>query len=168
MQAFLNTLDLARETDELESPRALSEWLASRGLLAAGTELDGADLERAIRLRETLRALFSTRAAAPPKIREELEQAAAPALLQARFPPAGGIRLEPVASGLDETIARWLAILIAAQGAGRWPLLRICANDACRAAFYDYSTNHSGRWCRQRCGNRFSARAARRRMRRRG
>ncbi len=60
-------------------------------------------------------------------------------------------------------LERLLAIVAEEQAAGRWPRLKLCADAACGAPFYDFSTNRSARWCSARCGNRLSARRSRKR-----
>ena len=165
VQAFVNTIDHERGHDELESAQALAEWLASRRLIATGTQLDDADLERAVAVRSGLRAIVAS--TAPREVREALEQAVAPALLRARFPSTGGLRFEPVASALDGAIGRLLVIIGSAQGAGHWPRIKRCAEEGCRAVFYDRSANRHGLWCSARCGNRVHALNFRRRERRR-
>ncbi|HKC76276.1 MAG TPA: CGNR zinc finger domain-containing protein [Chloroflexota bacterium] len=44
--------------------------------------------------------------------------------------------------------------------------LKICRNETCRWAFYDYSKNRSGAWCTMAvCGSRSKARTYRQRRR---
>ena len=165
VQAFVNTIDHEQGRDELESPQALADWLASRRLLPPGTQLDDADLERAVTVRSGLRSVLTTKASR--EVREALERAVAPALLRATFPAAGGLRFEPATTSLDGAIGRLLIIASNAQRDGRWPRVKRCAEDGCRAVFYDRSANRGGLWCTLRCGNRVHALNFRRRERRR-
>ncbi len=168
VQAFVNTADLETGTDLLAGPQALADWLAAQGLAAAGTPFGPADVARAARMRDGLRTLIAGGAAPGSKAAAGLEEAMAGALLQPRFGPGRELLLVPAADGLDGAIARMMAIVAAAQLDGTWRLLKACASPTCRAAFYDYSTNHSGRWCRARCGGRLATAAHRARRRRAG
>jgi predicted RNA-binding Zn ribbon-like protein len=77
VQRFVNTLDIERSTDELDSAAALTAWLERHGLLAglgrsaspgpaaeqapggaADVAVTAADLRRAVALREALRAVL--------------------------------------------------------------------------------------------------------------
>lgn len=168
VQAFVNTHDLEAKTDRLASPQALADWLTLHGLMAAGTRLEAADVARTARLREGLRSMLGAGVAAGSQAAKALDDAMSTVWLR---PRAGGGReliLEPAARGLDGALGRLTAIVAAAQQDGSWLLLKVCANPTCRAVFYDYSTNHSGRWCRSRCGSRISTAAHRRRRRRAG
>lgn len=126
------------------------------------------DLERALAVRAGLRELAMANADLPldeAAIRT-LNLALDPALLQARFHPAGGWRLDPGASGVDGALARLAAIVIDAMHDGTWRRLKPCRRHDCRWLFYDHSTNRSGTWCSMAvCGNRLKARAYRRRHR---
>lgn len=168
VQAFLNTVDLRTGTDELASPRALADWLAKHRLIPAGTELTATDAKRVIGFREGLRAFLIAGAGTGRRQIAALDAAVAGALLRPRFTAAGGLSFAPAAEGADGAVAHLLAIFAAARGEGLLPLFKVCASTTCRQAFYDYSTNHSGKWCRPRCGNLLSARASRRRQQRRG
>ena len=118
VQEFVNTADRAAGTDILANSRALADWLAMHRLLPAGTELDTADLERAVVVREGWYKLF-----AGPAGRESVEALdleASTALLRARFAADGEIRFEPAAPGFDEALARLLVIAARAQRDGQW------------------------------------------------
>jgi hypothetical protein len=108
VQAFVNTADRVRGTDELSSPQALADWLAFQGL-SETPPLGDSDLERAIEVREGLRSCL----AADPEDLEggaALNAALSEALVRARFGPAGELRLEPAAPGIDAAFGRLLAI----------------------------------------------------------
>ena len=164
VQTFLNTADREVGRDELASPRALADWLARHGLLPPGTELDEADRRRVVAVREAWRTMLG--GSPTPKAIETLNAATETALLRPRYDADGLIRLEPVAGGVDGVLGRLLAIALRAQIDGRWQRLKACASPTCQAAFYDRSNNQSARWCRPRCGNRFSSKASKRRSRR--
>src|SRR5206468_591671 len=63
VQAFINThFDLVHEhgAEILGSPRALARWLAQAGLMTEGPPLSGADVSRAVAVREGLRRLAAS------------------------------------------------------------------------------------------------------------
>lgn len=168
VQDFLNTFDLEGEVEELTGPDQLRAWLTAHSLLDRSARVGDGDLERALAVRGGLRELAMANADLPvdeAAIRT-LNLALDPALLQARFGPAGSWRLDPSASGVDGALARLAAVVIDAMHDGTWSRLKPCRNHDCRWLFYDHSTNRSGSWCTMAvCGNRLKARAYRRRHR---
>jgi predicted RNA-binding Zn ribbon-like protein len=168
VQDFLNTLDLEGEVEQLGGVGELRAWLTERGLLDRVARVSDDDLERALAVRAGLRELAMANADLPvdhAPIRA-LNLALDPALLQARFDPAGGWRLDPGRPGVEGALARLAAVVIDAMGDGTWTRLKPCRNHDCRWLFYDHSTNRSGTWCSMAmCGNRLKARAYRRRHR---
>lgn len=166
VQDFVNTADLEMKTEELATPWALSAWLTRNVLLAPGTELEEADLQRILEFRESLRRLLAAGESAGPEVGDAVNRVASSALLRASFGAGGELRLEPASSGVDAALGRLVAILAAAQRDGLWPRFKACASDTCRAAFYDFATNRSTLWCQPRCGGRVRARDFRSRQRR--
>ena len=124
------------------------------------------DLERTVSVRERVRSVLAAGPASGPEPGAALGRLVSVALLRARIGPGGRIDFEPAADGLDGAFGRLLAIISAAQRDGLWPQLKACDSKDCRAAFYDFSQNHSARWCHPRCGNRLSQAYHRRRQRR--
>lgn len=167
VQAFLNTVDRKARTDELASPRALAGWLAEQERPPADGEITAADVERVVAFRESLRSFLIAGTDADRELIVDLDAAVSSALLRARFTSAGKLSFESAPEGADGVIAYVLASLASAQDDGLLPRFKVCASTICRNAFYDYSTNRSGKWCRPLCGNRLSARASQRRARRR-
>jgi predicted RNA-binding Zn ribbon-like protein len=168
VQRFVNSIDLESGEDELASPDALRDWLAERGLMGADERAGAGDLQRAVDLREGLRALLMANNGMPPDADKlkRLDKAAARAGLRMRFSGAGNPRLEPEPAGVDGAVARLLAIVAASVENGQWERLKACPRDPCYWAFYDRSKNRSGRWCRmEECGNIAKARAFRERRR---
>ena len=151
-------------TDELATPLALSGWLALQGLLPADAELDADDLERAIALREGMRALLAG-TADELELGAELGRALAGAMLRANLGARAMLRFSPAAEGFDGALGRLLAIVAAAQLEGTWARFKVCGSDICRAAFYDFSQGRPKRWCWPRCGNLIASRSSRRRQR---
>jgi predicted RNA-binding Zn ribbon-like protein len=168
VQDFVNTREVEPDREELADPGALAEWLRSRELLGPRERLGPADLERALELREQLRALLEERAhgGAQAATVAALNALGAGALLVASLDADGAVSLAPASGGLDGAFAALLAIVARAALDGTWERLKVCADDGCRWAFYDRSRNRSGSWCSMAvCGNRAKARNFRARRR---
>jgi predicted RNA-binding Zn ribbon-like protein len=166
VQDFCNTVDLEGEVEQLAGPGELRAWLAGHALLARGAPVGQADLERALAVRGGLRELAMANAGLDVDRAAvgRLNRALGPALLQPRFDPAGGWRLDPGPGGVDGALARLAAVVVGAMQDGTWSRLKPCRNHGCRWLFYDHSTNRSGTWCTMAiCGNRRKARSYRRR-----
>lgn len=165
VRAFVNTLDVEEGIDALASPATLAAWLREHRLLRTSSATQ-ADLAAARRLRESLRGLLLANNGV--NVRKEaaltLNRAAAKARLSFRFDPAGTVRLEPQASGVDGALGHIVAIVSASMADGTWRRLKACRADDCRWAFYDRARNQSRHWCSMAvCGNRTKARTYRRR-----
>ncbi len=168
IRAFVNTRDIEERREELAGPADLRDWLVARNLLAADEAAGGADLRRALKLREALRTVLLSNNGAPvdAAAAEALDAAAQHARLGARFRPDGGAALEPAAHGVDAALGRMLAIVYAAMLDGTWLRLKACRNPECHWIFYDATKNRSGAWCEMGlCGNRAKARSYRERHR---
>jgi predicted RNA-binding Zn ribbon-like protein len=169
VQRFVNSVDLENGQDELTSSEALGEWLAERDLMDRGDRVTGADLKRAIDVREGLRALLLSNAGLPLDAErvERLDAAVGRAGMRMRFRADADPVLEPEAKGVDGALAMLMAIVVSSVEQGTWARLKACHRDPCFWAFYDHSKNRSGRWCRMEdCGNIEKARAFRERRRR--
>jgi predicted RNA-binding Zn ribbon-like protein len=168
VQRYINSVDLENGEDELTSPEALRAWLAERDLMGPDEPVSAADLDRALDVREGLRALLLANNGLPADAErvEQLDRAVARAGVRVRFRPGAPPSLEPEAGGVDGALARLMAIVAAAVEQGAWARLKACHRDPCFWAFYDNSKNRSGRWCRMEdCGNIEKARAFRERRR---
>jgi predicted RNA-binding Zn ribbon-like protein len=171
VQAFLNTFwDLdAHGAERWVDARAYGGWLSRRGF--AGAAVAGADLARAIELREALRALaLANHDDAPaPGAEATLDRIAAEVAPRAGLTPrfassGGGDRLDVTADGPDAALALVLGIVFAARADGTWRRLKACPHAHCGWAFYDRSRNRSSQWCSMRlCGNRTKGARHRRR-----
>jgi predicted RNA-binding Zn ribbon-like protein len=169
VQRFVNSVDRESGEDELTGPAELRAWLAERDLIVADERVTRADLERAIDVREGLRALLiaNNGMEADAERVARLDRAAARAGVRVVFTPGAEPRLVPTARGVDGAIGRLLAIVAGAVEDGSWQRLKACSRDVCEWAFFDHSKNHSGRWCQMDvCGNIEKARAFRERKRR--
>ena len=132
--------------------RRLAARLARRALALP------AELDRARRLREALRALALANNVLPldPEALSAVNDAAARLALELSADGQLGVR----ANG-DE-LDRIVALAFGAMLDGSWERLKACRN--CHWSFYDYSPNRSATWCSmQLCGNRKKTRAYRRR-----
>jgi predicted RNA-binding Zn ribbon-like protein len=168
VQRFVNSVDLETGEDELETPEALRDWFAERGLLGRDDRVTAAELRRAIEVREGLRAVLLQNNGLPldEELVERLDRAVGRASVRVRFTPDQEPELVASCSGVDGAIARLMAIVAAAVEHGRWERLKACPREECEWAFYDSSKNSSGRWCSmESCGNIEKARAFRERRR---
>ncbi len=151
--------------DELATPAELETWLAEHGL-PAGEQLTERERERAIELREAIRALLFANNGEPldPDAVPVLNRLGDELRLLVRFDERGGSELAPSADGVDAALGRILAAVFRSMADGTWPRLKACRDDACKWAFYDRSRNRSGTWCSmEECGNRAKARTYRHR-----
>ena len=161
---FVNTLDLRPFNEALETPEALGDWLAERGLLPRGTRVTRAELEETKRVREALRDLLAAQNEIPvdiPKAGAELDDAICRAKLALRFSD-GSMRLEPGVGGVRGAVGRILAEVSEAMADGTFSRMKACRADDCRWGYLDTAKNRSRAWCSMRsCGNRAKVRAYR-------
>jgi predicted RNA-binding Zn ribbon-like protein len=164
---FVNTLDIETDVDQLATPEGLATWLVDKQLLdPASPSIQGADHQKAIRLREALRALMMGHngAASDPQAAFELEQAARQGQLAVHFDADGCSRVAPRTTGFAGALARLLVPVVESGVDESWRRVKACRAGDCHWAFYDHSRNHSGVWCDMAvCGNRTKVRAYRRR-----
>ena len=164
VQAFLNTYDLQSGRDDLADATTGAEWLAAYRLVSPGTEFDERDRRRLSEMRGALLFLVAGNGAQGVQRRAvtTLNEAARRVRLGVRLHPDDGYRLMAEGVGIDRPIGELLIAVTGSMAAGSWDRLKVCANDACQTAFYDFSRNRSGRWCSMaRCGNRMKGRAYR-------
>jgi predicted RNA-binding Zn ribbon-like protein len=167
VQAFLNTFwDLDGDGSETWStPGAYGAWLRARGF--GGAAASAGDLDRALELREALRALCRANhddGDVPVALAtlDRIAHAVAPAAALAPSLRTGA--LDPAGDGPDAACALALGIVFAARADGTFARLKACPHAHCGWAFYDSSRNRSGQWCSMRiCGNRTKGEAFRRR-----
>ena len=157
VQAFLNSFwDLdAGGAERWADPAAYTAWLGERGFGGAATR---ADLDRALELREALRALALANHddARAPHAEATLDRIAAHVSPRAGLTPRFAEQtLDVAGDGPDAALALVLGIVLAARLDGTWPRLKACPGPHCGWAFYDRSRNRSSHWCSMRiCGNR--------------
>jgi predicted RNA-binding Zn ribbon-like protein len=166
VQAFTNSLwDLdADGADAWADVAGYRRWLTERGF--GGDRAQRADRDRAVRLREAIRALARRNHdgdAAGPEL-AVLDDVARRTILRVRFDPAP--RHEPAGDGPDAALALVLGVVAEAMADGRWERLKACPGPHCGWLFYDASRNRSSQWCSMRiCGNRVKGREFRARRR---
>jgi predicted RNA-binding Zn ribbon-like protein len=165
VRQFVNTNDFDEGIELLTTPAKLSEWLAAHDL-QVDKALRRPDLERAIELREALRALLLANAGEPldRQAVEKLNDLAGRIRLLVRFDEDGGTSLDSERGGIECALGEILAIVHRSMADGTWRRLKACRDDTCEWAFYDTSKNRSAHWCSMAvCGNRAKARAYRER-----
>lgn len=164
VQLFVNTASVVEHTAEwLPSASALARWLGEHDSQAAGKPTQD-DLDRALVLREALRALLrrNNTGEEATGAATVVNDAAARAGLALALDDAGELRLDVRATGVDAALGRIVAAAYGAMLDGSWTRLKVCRK--CCWAFYDPSKNRSGTWCSmQLCGNRSKTREYRRR-----
>jgi predicted RNA-binding Zn ribbon-like protein len=163
VQRFVNSNDREGGYDTLATPAAAARWFRESGMSVG--RLSGTEVERAVELRETLRALLiaNNGQAVDEQALRRLNAAAARTRVRLAF---GGTTasLIPQGTGIERALGHIIAAVFGAMVDGNWPRLKACRRDACRWAFYDHSKNKSGTWCAMEiCGNRVKTRAYRRR-----
>ncbi len=166
IQAYVNTAGCGSQSERLATPRDLSRWLTRRTLLPAGTELTEEDRLRALEVRDGIRAYLLVNSGGKLKedVIERLDRAISAARFQLRFDRDGTARFEPASPGVEDALGSLLEIVVvAARLDGTWPRLKLCADPACRRAFYDTAKNGGGKWCTKRCGDKIRSRLFRRR-----
>lgn len=162
VQAFVNTEDRKANTDVLKGPGQLGDWLTQWNLLFWDTEITQEDLERVLAARAGVRALVEAHHGYPmdEKAVEKLDHAIRGAGPQMRFHRDGRARFE--SESFDDALGHLVSLVVMTRLAGQWDRLKVCANDGCRALFYDSSNKSTSKWCTRRCGDLIRARAYRR------
>jgi predicted RNA-binding Zn ribbon-like protein len=167
VRAFVNTLDREEGLEELTDETALAAWLTARGLAEPDLTARRDDVQRAVELREALRAVLLSHngdGAVPADASRTLDDAVCRARVRMRFADDGSALLEPEAPGVAGALGRLLVIVQGSIAAGTWKRLKACRDHTCAWAFYDHTKNRSGSWCTMDvCGNRAKARAYRER-----
>ena len=165
VQAFINTRwDLQRDgiPEILISPDALRGWLQARGLVAGPKRLTSHDLDRALAVREGLRALaFANNDHTLDEAAiDAMRRASAGAGTEIYIEPEGPLFVADRTTGIEAAIGALFAITARAMIDGTWPRMKACPGRHCGWVFYDHSRNQSGRWCSMKvCGDRDEARA---------
>lgn len=167
VRAFVNTIDIEQDSEQLVDPTALAGWLVEHGLAPERLRATRTDLARALELREALRAVLLAHndgGPEPAEALEALDDAVCRAKVRLRFSTGCDASLEPEAGGVAGALGQLLVIVPDAVADGSWQRLKACREPTCEWAFYDHTRNRSGTWCNMGvCGNRAKARAFRQR-----
>jgi predicted RNA-binding Zn ribbon-like protein len=165
VQAFLNTRwDLAAQDqgETLVTPAALHDWLEARQLIGERDRLDPGDLDRALAIREGLRALAFANNQHQLNVDaiDAMRRASQGAATQIRIEPQGPRFVPDADMPFGAAIGAIFAITARAMIDGTWHRFKACPGRHCGWAFYDHSRNQSARWCSMKvCGDREKARA---------
>jgi hypothetical protein len=165
VQAFVNShydIEVKGGGELLGSPAALRDWLAARDLIDPGESLSHHDVDRAVALREGMRALAFANNDEPfdKGAIDAMQGASAGARTEIRLEPDGTRFVADTAGGIDAALGSLLAITARAMLEGSWGRLKACPGRDCGWAFYDRSRNQSSHWCSMKvCGDREKARA---------
>jgi len=168
VRQFVNTCDLEAVTEKLSTPEALAAWLHDASLTPVAVNASEDDLRHALELREALREAMAANhsgTSVAPEAVATVNATADRAGLGLTLTADAAWTTQARASGVDGALGALLALVAEAAGNGTWRRLKICANDACRWAFYDHSRAQTGKWCSmQLCGNRAKQQAWRERQ----
>jgi predicted RNA-binding Zn ribbon-like protein len=168
VRGFVNTLGVEDGADVLADPLALGRWLVEAGLFHSRARVTGADLRRAVELREALRVLLLANNGLMGDVDcalAVLDSVAGRAAVCVRF-GQGTAELRASAHGVDAALGHIVAAVGEAMLVGTWPRLKACRAGNCAWAFWDGARNRSRTWCSMAvCGNRTKAREFRRRRR---
>lgn len=169
LQRFLNLHEHEPGGTQVDpSPEMVRTFLVERDLLDPEQRFGEAERETYLELRRALRNLIGSaeQTGLPATEVEVIDRLALEAGLHPHFHAEGAPTLEPRAGGVSAAFGRIVGIAFLASFDGTFEHLKLCADDDCRAVFYDRSKNHSGRWCSmESCGNRAKVRAWRERQR---
>jgi predicted RNA-binding Zn ribbon-like protein len=169
LQRFVNLHDHDEQGRTLDPPLGLIRgFLIDRRLLTHAERFTASDRETYLRLRAAIRRLVEAEPGAPIPEADAavIDRIGLSAGLHPHFHAAGSPTLEPTGSGVAAAFGTIVAIAFVASFDGSFDHLKTCADEGCRAVFYDRSKNHSGRWCSMAtCGNRAKVRAWRERQR---
>ncbi len=158
VRRFINTRDIEAGTDLLRDASGLRSWLTEAALWRTAAPIGDAELDRAHRLREALRAAAAAnhdRVALPAQVIAVLDDVAERSAVSLSFTADRGWRAGVRATGVDGALGELVLRVTESMTAGTWPRLKVCASDTCRWAFFDASRAGTGKWCSMRlCGNR--------------
>ncbi|MCG5439108.1 CGNR zinc finger domain-containing protein [Micromonospora foliorum] len=155
---LLNSRAYAGRPDKLDTPASAEAVLRPFGQEGAPTP-QRLDLVRALRA-DLLAVTGSSDPADSAGNWAAFSGRASSVTFQQDFASPGQVRLrqitgDPVVGGITQHVATIIA-------EGNWSRLRLCANEVCRAAFYDTTRNRSRRWHSYGyCGNRTNVAAHR-------
>ena len=169
VQRFVNTRNLMRGYDLLESPERASAWLGESDYGGPPDDIEEAELARLRELREGLRDILLCHnlgaSSGTAETCSSLSDLVGTFALGVGFDSSGRPFLTSSSAGIDGMVQDLLIAAVRAGYEGTWPRLKACANEECRWIFYDASKNRSGSWCvMEICGSRAKMRSYRERQ----
>jgi predicted RNA-binding Zn ribbon-like protein len=169
VRQFVNTRDLWKQIDWIDTTERLAGWLTRQGFLAEASPLTDKDVRRMQAFREALRAMLlahTARRQSPDAAATFNETASSLSLLPRATP--SGIGLVSADEGLEFFLGSIVVAVVEAELQGTWRRLKACANENCHTGMYDRTKNQTRIWCNaSTCGARIRARSYRRRRRER-
>lgn len=168
VQRFVNTRNLMRGYDLLDSPKQATAWLVESGY-GPPDNLEEAELARLRELREGLRDILLCHNLGASSVTAEahsrLGDLVGATTLGVGFDSSGRAFLASSSADMERIVQDLLIAAVGAGYEGTWQRLKACANEECRWIFYDASKNRSGSWCiMEICGSRHKMRSYRERQ----
>ncbi len=168
LRAFLNTREIAEDTDLISSPEGLRQWLRDLDLPGQDEFPMPGDVEWIVAIREALRDVLSGHSGDSVSWESValLNRAARRSPLVLHFDDSATPSVVNSESGVVGAMGRIWNAIADAKADGTWDRLKSCRRPDCRWAFFDRSKNRSATWCSTAgCGALMKSRAYRRRRR---
>ncbi len=162
IHGFLNTWSDELGIEDLETAKATGQWLRAAGLWDWRSDPSENEARTLREFREVLRGFVLNRSS-------KIHVAKFNALIGKigftnKMYESGEQKLEVMGGRITYVIGTFVGIIYTSNVNGTWARFKCCQLDTCGWAFYDYSRNHSGRWCSMKsCGSRHKARRYQRR-----
>ncbi|MGE0601115.1 MAG: CGNR zinc finger domain-containing protein [Dehalococcoidia bacterium] len=158
---FLWTRD---ESDTIDSPSKLRDWLLGLKLIEPDDDVSDDDVRLARHFRAATRALCVANSGydLDPRTNKTIDELNAVAPLKVTVLPGGGLDIQPGGKGVPRALSTFLALSYKATAEGEFARFKTCKG--CGWAFYDESKNGSKKWCDMGlCGTRSKMKAYRER-----
>jgi predicted RNA-binding Zn ribbon-like protein len=157
---LINAHPIGGSADAFDSTAGAVAYLAESGFAAGDVKVTPAGLRELRVLRDALIAVIER-----PDDRgawTAIDEIGARSRLRVHITGPGQSQLVSAAAGAQAIVDETLAILHGALADGTWSRVRLCALDACHAAFYDATRSRTQRWHSYAvCGNRTNVAAHR-------
>ncbi len=157
VHGFLNTWSDELGIEDLSTPQAAGKWLRAAGLWDGRKGPKERDVKALRDFREALRSFVLARSS--PSTVDRINALSTGIDFSVAFDADGKPELKAVGHGVSGVIGRLLSVILESAAGGSWAHFKCCELETCGWAYYDYSKNHSGRWCSMKtCGSRDKAR----------
>lgn len=157
VHGFLNTWSNELGIEDFDTAQAAGSWLRAAGLWSTRRGPSRRELSVLREFRAALRA-FVLDATSTETI-DRLNGFSQGIGQKVVFGPGGRAQLAVEERGMTGVVGRLLGIVYTGIADDSWTRFKCCELETCAWAFYDYSKNHSGRWCSMKsCGSRHKAR----------